>query len=119
MKRPAERALLLRALLLVPPALLPGCASSEPLDMSLGTASATADVVVLGDGFVRFEGRRVPLERCVLELRLRLRAMAESDRASFRIVLEVARDAGPDATTDVERLLDQLQIMGVPQVRCL
>lgn len=97
-------------------AALAACAASEPLDMSMPTPTEQVAVTVLGDGFVRTGDRRIPLELCVLELRQRVRVMDAGTLAGFRVRLDVAVDAGEAAPDDLGRMLDQLQIMGVPWV---
>lgn len=104
-----------RATIAVVCALLAGCASSEPLDMSLGSADSIDDVVALGGGFVRCGGRRVPREAFVLELRQRARAMTFEQLEAYRVQVWVPREGADDVTDDAEWLLDQLQLAGIGQ----
>jgi len=104
---------------LVLAALAASCASSEPIDMSLGAVDETISVTVLGDGFVDAGGRRVPRETFVLELRQRTRALPSDKKARIRVDLRMRRDASDDAGADSSWLLDQLQIMGVGQGRLI
>jgi hypothetical protein len=76
-------------------------------------ASERLVVLVLGDGFVRTGDRRIPLELLVLELRQRTRSMTAGQRAGLCVAIGLAPDGGEQAVRDAERLLDQLQVMGV------
>ncbi len=114
-----ERLRITGAVVLAGVAALGGCASSEPLDMSLGSADEVVDVVVVGDGFVRTGERRIPRETLVLELRQRARAMTAEQLAAFRVHLEIGRDADAAVVgeTDWDWLIDQLNIAGIGQGR--
>ena len=99
--------------------LLAACASDAPrTDFDDGAGSAT--VVVAADGFVELDGRRMPFEAAVLELRQRTRRMPAADLAQHFVVNICA---GPAADAEqqqriiagVNLWLDQLQIMGVKQ----
>ncbi len=107
-------------------AVLAACATDLPpgakteFDESAGVVEVTA----LGDGFVRFRGERVPLEAAVLTLRQRARAMTRDERARFVVQLLAAPNAADEATKqrtarDLDRLLNEVQIMGFPQARYL
>lgn len=98
-------------------ALLASCASSEPLNMSLGAADEVVDVAVLGDGFVRQGTRRIPREAFVLELRQRGRAMTSEQLDALRVQVWLLRDGGDTTAADADWLLGQLQIIGVGQAR--
>jgi hypothetical protein len=102
-------------------ALVAGCAASEfdPSAVFAGTPDELLTVEVLGDGFVRAGDRRLPLELLVLELRQRARAMTADQLAGLRVHVGLAADGGDPAMRDAERLLDQLQIIGVRQVTFL
>lgn len=99
-----------------------GCAASAEADPTRFDASA-GNVVwrVHGDGFLRWDRRRLPMDAAILELRLQTRAMAAE--SLLQLVVEVYPEpvAGCEASAveDVERLLRELQIMGVRQVRLL
>ncbi len=93
------------------------CASGEPLDMELDPATEVETVVVLGDGFVRHQGERIPREAFVVQLRLRTRGMTSAQRSAFRVELQVPPDAGPSAAADTDWLLDQVRIMSIGQAR--
>ena len=96
-------------------ACLCACASNEPEGAKLSPITATVEVEVRGDGFVTTDGRRIPRERFVLELRLRVRAMGPTAADGVRVVISAAKDSDESATRDAEWILDQLQIMGVGQ----
>lgn len=91
------------------------CTSNEPEGAKLSPVTATVEVEVRGDGFVTTEGRRIPRERFVLELRLRVRAMGPTAADGVRVAISAAKDSDESATRDAEWILDQLQIMGVGQ----
>ncbi|MCA8974207.1 MAG: hypothetical protein KDC98_05765 [Planctomycetes bacterium] len=87
-------------------------------------STGEAGIAVLGDGFVRLDGERVPLEAAVLTLRQRVRVMDEEELSGF--VVKIAADpVGEEAAVSerisagVNRLMSELQIMGVLWVRYL
>jgi hypothetical protein len=81
-------------------------------------------VTVLEGGFVRTAAGRQPLEAAVLDLRQRLRAMPREQVLRF-VVRLLAEPQVPDspaeqrARADLERLFDELEILGVTQIRLL
>lgn len=100
-------------------ALLAACASELPYDIARDGSGGTIAVRILGDGFVRTGERRIPLEAFVLELRQRVRPMAPADRARLTVQVEVVPDGGPTTAEAKDRLLGELQIMGVKDARFL
>jgi hypothetical protein len=94
---------------------LSSCSSTEPGGAELLPVTETVEVEVFGDAFVKSNGRRIPRERFVLELRHRVRAMEPKAAAGVRVVISQSDDAPEQATRDAEWILDQLQIMGVGQ----
>ncbi len=96
--------------------LLCACAASGAEGLELAPVTDTVGVEIAGGAFVKTEGRRIPRERFVLELRLRVRSMAPTDVAGIRVVLAVADEADESAARDADWILDQLQIMGISQV---
>jgi hypothetical protein len=103
---------------------LGACASEAPADVSSFDSSAGLVIVdVLGDGFVRSAERRMPLEAFVLDLRQRTRKMSPDELKRFVVQLRANPLPGPEAAAlaqqGMNRLLDELQIMGVLQVRYL
>jgi hypothetical protein len=113
----------MKSLLLLPVLWLgAACASNEPQDVPFDSSAGLVQIDVGGDGFVRCDGRRVPWEASVLELRQRTRAM-DAD-ALQRFVVEVrvdgaADDAGAEARAmqSRDRLLEALVVMGVAQAK--
>lgn len=86
--------------------------------------TAIVEIRVHGDGFVEFEGERIPLEAAVLTMRQRFRPMAVSERAGIVVQLDRAPVADTPAVhaaiaADFNRLLEQCQIMGVQHARVL
>lgn len=99
--------------------LLAGCAT-EPAPQSVFDGTATShELVVLGDGFVRTGARRIPLEAAVLELRLQTRALPPAERNALVVHVRLAPSPGPTAPTDWNRLLRELEILGIKQLRLL
>lgn len=100
-----------------------GCVSDAPYGVGAVFEGSAGEVVVtvLGDGFVRAEGERVPLEALVLSLRQRTRTMSKEARSQFVVRLQSephdpTEEAQARADADCNRLLDQLYIMNVGQV---
>jgi hypothetical protein len=107
-------------------ALLVACSSAEPPAPSAFDSSAGVVVVeCLGDGFVRCDGERMPLEACVLRLRQRTRAMTPEQLQRFVVHAKPAAGAvadplaGEGVSQQINRMLDELLIMGVGQARAL
>jgi len=108
-------------------ALLAACVSETPeltRRTNFDASAGEVEITVCGDGFVRSAGRRVPLEAIVLELRQRTRAMKKDELARFVVhLLAEPQPAGSDAAArlgkGLERLLLELDIMDVGQVRYL
>jgi len=118
--KPINNTVLLAAVLAACASELPELTQKTVFDASAGEV----EVTVCGDGFVRSAGRRLPLEAIVLELRQRTRAMRKDELARFVVHLLVeTQPAGSDAAArtgqGVERLLLELDIMDVGQVRVL
>ncbi len=105
-----------RAQLLVALLSLAACAS-EPLTMSLDSADSTYAVEVLGEGFVRWESRRVPRETMVLELRQRVRELDAEARKSTRVEIVLAAEPGDSVLADNGWIIDQCGIMGIGQCK--
>ena len=109
---------------LLPVLLLAACASNEPAGVDFDSSAGLVTVDVAGDGFVRCDGRRVPWEAAVLELRQRTRAMSPDELARFVVHLradpqEPGSDAAATSQQTTNRLVDEFVIMGVRQVKFL
>jgi hypothetical protein len=95
------------------------CASNEP-DMAEPKidvdASAGGDVLIMGDGFVRAGGERIPFEAFVLRERQRLRALPREERAKSWVRIQLDARAGEAAIPYRNRLLDELRLMGMGTV---
>ena len=101
------------------------CAIDEPHGAGGFDASAgLVEVLVAGDGFVACAGERLPLDAFVLQLRQRTRAMTRDQLNRFVVHIrfadgiaegEPARVAGASR----DRLMSELQVMGVTQARYL
>jgi hypothetical protein len=105
-------------------ALASACATDRPAVTVFDASGGEIVVDVLGDGFVRTQGRRIPLEAFVLELRQATRQMPADELAgvvvSVRLSSVASDEAAAQATAaDLNRLLDQLYIMDVSQVKVL
>jgi len=99
---------------------LAGCAKTVPFRTNFDSSAGSASCEILGDGFVRTNGRRIPLEAFVLELRQATRALSKEDRLRYTVAWRVAPDlpdeaAAAIATEGNNYLILQLQIMGVRQ----
>jgi hypothetical protein len=106
--------------------LLAACYSAEPAaPPPFDSSGGIVDVICLGDGFVRCDGERLPLEACVLRLRQRTRAMTRDQLARF--VVHVRPDPaalaepmlGPALSTQLNRMLEELNTMDVQQAKLL
>lgn len=100
------------------------CAADRPANTRFDDSAGHVVVEVAGDGFVRSGGRRLPLEALVLELRTATREMDPDQLTRFVVRLRVAPDvrdgrAAAVAQDGMNRLVDQLMIMGVRQVEYL
>lgn len=112
------------ACLLFVVAALGGCATEPEQPPGFDDSAGLVVVTVLGDGFVKTGERRIPVEAVVLELRQRTRAMPLEQRQRFvvRVLMTELQAGSPEAGRagrDLERLLQELQIMGVKQARVL
>ena len=96
--------------------LLVGCGATPSTLPNMPAVAEGIEVVVYGNGFVRVDGRRMPLDLLVLDLRQRVRTMESSERGGLRVEINVDLDGGLPARDACERLVDQLQIMGIMNV---
>jgi len=104
--------------------LLAACAANEPAGVEFDSSAGLVVVDVAGDGFVRCGARRVPWEAIVLELRQRTRSLSKPELQRFVVHLRAdAHAEGSDAAAQcqrtMDRLVDELYIMGVGQVKYL
>lgn len=100
---------------------LAGCASDAPSSVDFDSSAGLVVVDVAGDGFVRCDERRMPVEALVLELRQRTRAMTRDQMQRFVVRLRAdPQPAGSDGAANAQlamnRIVDELMIMGVRQV---
>jgi hypothetical protein len=98
------------------------CASEAGEQKAFDDSLGTVEVVVAADGFVLCDGRRIPLEAAVLELRQRTRPMSADDRGKFVVrvrseLYEERSEAAAQTQRHANRLVDELFVMGVRQVR--
>lgn len=105
-------------------ALLAACAGDAPVrDQGFDDGAGRAKVEILGDGFCRLDGERMPFDAMVLRLRIRVRALAPADRLRFVVAVAPAKDVDVGARAGVQRELDrivqQLNAMDVAQVEYL
>ena len=89
---------------------LAACATVEGLD----GGGVPTEVVLLGGGFVYFDGQRVPTETFVLAIRARIRAAA-GDTARYPAVRILVEGGLPPGGLDY--LLRELQSAGVRHVK--
>lgn len=97
-------------------AVAPAGLPERTFDASAGSAT----VVIGGDGFVTLDGVRMPVEKAVLELRFRMRAMASEDLerryvVHLRIVPPDSPESDRQTAAAQQFLCTQLQVMGVKQ----
>ncbi|MGC6489292.1 MAG: hypothetical protein ACON4Z_16720 [Planctomycetota bacterium] len=100
--------------------LLAACAAADDVPVRFDASAGAVDVELLGDGFVRFERRRVPLEAAVLQLRQATREMTRSELLRFVVRVRFAEvQNGASARSQQgarARLFNELEIMGVRQI---
>ena len=77
---------------------LGACASDDGVVTEFDYSAGLVEVEVLGDGFVRVDERRIPLEALVLELRQATRAMARSELLRYVVRVRLAKVASSSAT---------------------
>lgn len=98
-----------------------GCASEAPEPASFDSSKGVVQVEIGGDGFARLDGRRLPLEAVVLELRWQTRPMSRDERLQYVVrvgAADVADEAGKAAQRDaIQRFFDELELMGVKQIQ--
>lgn len=104
--------------------LFAACAASEAAPEDFDSSAGLAEVVVGGDAFVRYDGERMPWEEAVVRLRLRTRALDDGQRQRFVVHLraepqEPGSAAAANAQQIMNRLMDQVFVMGVLQVKFL
>lgn len=105
-------------------ALLTACASDAPVrGDGFDDGAGRAKVEILGDNFCRLDGERMPFDAMVLRLRIRVRALAPTDRLRFVVAVAPARDVDEGARVgvqrDLDRIVQQLNVMDVVQVEYL
>ncbi len=100
------------------------CAANEPARPDFDNSAGLVVIDVAGDGFVRVGDRREPWEAVVLELRQRTRAMTADEMQRF--VVHLRADPQPAGSNEravaqktMNRLVAELEIMGVRQVKYL
>jgi hypothetical protein len=98
------------------------CASEEPSVPAFDASSGEVEVRVGPDGFGVFEGRRLPVDAIVLQLRQRLRTLSAEARRTFVVRILPTDDVRAGATAaaaqqQMNRLVDELYVMGVLQVK--
>lgn len=97
--------------------LLAACESGPSLAPVDG--SQKSEVRLLGGGFCEFEGDRIPVERYILIMRLRLREGGDEIRRRAFVHLHVDPEAEGSVGADRDRVIDELYAMGVRQIRYL
>lgn len=108
------------ALLLFAACAANGPAAPRAFDASGGVVS----VEFGGDQFVHCAGERMPYDAFVVRMRQRLRGMDGAQRAAFVVELELREGvvdpaAVQRAEDEMNRCLDELEVMGVRQARFL
>ncbi len=103
--------------------LFAGCVANEPA--APGSFDGSGGVVTVefgGDQFVHCAGERQPYDAFVVRMRQRLRGMDGPQRATFVVELRLREgvvdpDALQQAEGEMNRCVDELQVMGVRQIR--
>ncbi|MFN3242699.1 MAG: hypothetical protein ACE37K_14450 [Planctomycetota bacterium] len=100
--------------------LLAACEGGPPIDTEFDYSAGLVSVELLGDGFVRVDRRRIPLERLVLELRQATREMEPTELLRYVVRLRLAKVRDGESARIQQgsraRLLSELEIMGVRQI---
>lgn len=104
--------------------LLAACAGDAPVrGDGFDDSAGRVKVEILGDGFCRLDGERMPFDAMVLRLRIRVRALAPADRLRFVVAVAPAKDVDETARVgvqrDLDRIVQQLNVMDVVQVEYL
>ena len=103
--------------------LFAACVASEPAAPSvLDGSGGVVTVEFGGDQFVHCAGERQPYDAFVVRMRQRLRGMDGPQRATFVVELRLREgvvdpDALQQAEGEMNRCVDELQVMGVRQIR--
>ena len=96
------------------------CVSDDIVDTQFDARAGLVTVQIGGDGFVLCDGRRLPLEALVLELRQQTRRMDRADLLRYVVRIRLGDVADGDGASNQQqaraRLLDELEIMGVRQI---
>ena len=99
---------------------LAACESGPPVDTEFDYSAGLVSVELHGDGFVRVDDRRIPLEQFVLELRQATRKMETTELLRYVVRLRLAQVQNGEAARVQQsaraRLLNELEIMGVRQI---
>lgn len=102
--------------------LLAACVTEPGVPEVLDASGGLVEASFVGDGFVYVDGERLPLDAWVLRMRQRMRTMDAAARAKFGVQLRLREGitepaARKRADAEMNRTLDQLEIMGVGYVR--
>jgi hypothetical protein len=106
-------------------AMFAACAADRPAGTSgFDESTGVVEVFVAGDGFAQCSGERQPVDEVIVRLRQRTRAMTKDQLAGFVVHLRLApgiADGEPAkvANEGLNRLLRELEVMGVTQARWL
>ncbi|MBL8736714.1 MAG: hypothetical protein JNL12_09830 [Planctomycetes bacterium] len=105
--------------------LFAACVAGEPAAPSaLDGSGGVVTVEFGGDQFVHCAGERQPYDAFVVRMRRRLRGMDGAQRATFVVELRLREgvvdpEALRRAEAEMNRCMDELEIMGVRQARWL
>ena len=96
------------------------CVSDDIVETQFDARAGLVTVQIGGDGFVLCDGRRLPLEALVLELRQQTRRMDPADLLRYVVRVRLGEVADGEGASNQKqaraRLLDELEIMGVRQI---
>ena len=111
-----------RATVLALALLFAACATEPGVPEPIDASGELVEASFVGDGFVYVDGERLPLDAWLLRMRQRLRTMDAAAREKFGVQLRMRqgineRAAQKRADAELNRTLEQLEIMGVGYVR--
>ena len=99
---------------------LGACVADDVVETQFDARAGFVVVEIGGDGFVRCDDRRLPLEALILDLRQKTRRMDQVDLLRYVVRIRFGDVANVEDVSNQQRasarLLDELEIMGVRQI---
>ena len=100
-------------------ALLAGCVGPEDTGWPIDESGEHVTVTVLDNDWVRVAERRLPVDLFLLEMRQRTRPLPPEEARRMIVHILVEAPATLDVQPIVDRLVEQLFIAGIRQIRYL